>query len=39
MKGVITKSNFFGIAKTFGLKKAFAILFSSNLTALQILMT
>jgi len=38
MKGVITKRNFFGIAKTFGFKKAFAILFSVNQTALQILM-
>ena len=37
MQGVITKKNFFQIAKAFGWKKAFKILFSRKPTALLIL--
>lgn len=38
MKGVVTKRNFFAIGRTFGWSKALAVLFSTEATALNILM-
>jgi len=38
MKGVVTKRNFFEIARAFGWWKALAVLFSTEQTALSILM-
>jgi hypothetical protein len=39
MLGIVTKRNFFGIRKSFGLRKAIRVLFSTHTTALAILMS
>lgn len=39
MRGTVTKRHFFSVAKTFGIRKAFALLFSTNGTALTVLMS
>ena len=39
MQGRITKKHFFMIAKTFGIKKAFKVLFSKDAVALNVLMS
>lgn len=38
MSGLVTKKHFFLVAKSFGLKKAFRILFSQQPVALLVLM-
>ena len=38
MKGLVTKRNFFGIVRSFGWRKAIRVLFTTQATALSILM-
>lgn len=38
MRGVVTKKNFFSIARSFGVRKALRVLLSTEATALSILM-
>jgi len=38
MKGVVTKKHFFSVARSFGLAKAIKMLFTTQATALSILM-